>query len=116
MSQRELYEVRNYKTAESHIYANLGQALIACRAFSHRSDAWYLLRVSDGAMWHALVSDGQRWVEVQGFGRRLYTAAGDALRLERAAELLRRRPKRRPPAASRPLVFADMNTATCASS
>ena len=79
---QELYEVRDFKTAESKIYRDLAQAIAA--APDWRTTTTFVSRVSDGAMWHALIARDGRWVEVDGFGPRIYTAAGDGIRLARA--------------------------------
>ncbi len=78
LTQRELYEVRNYKTAESSIFGNFGQAHLVYGQRRKKCQGWALSRVSDGAMWQG-----------SGFGPRIYTQNGDLLRLQRAAALLR---------------------------
>ena len=79
---QELYEVRDYRTADSKIYRDLAQALAA--APDWRTTTTFISRVSDGAMWRALIARDGRWVEVDGFGPRIYTEAGDSIRLARA--------------------------------
>ena len=82
----ELYEVRNFRTAESRIFRSLDDAVAA--AGEWRTNDQSVSRVSDGAMWHALIPRDGRWVEVEGFGPRIYTETGDAIRLERAERRL----------------------------
>jgi hypothetical protein len=81
MEHKELYETRNFRTAESRIYTNPGQAIIACLTFSKKhtefAGCWYTSRVSDGAMYDPTTKS---------FSRRVYTPAGDSIRLERAAK------------------------------
>lgn len=92
----EFYEVRNYKTAESEIYSAFGDALerlkvLGGNALHHLPSAWYLSRVSDGAFWEPMVrGDGQWIVAIGQWGQRTFTTTGDLIRLQRAAERVRR--------------------------
>lgn len=91
MEHKELYETRNYRTAESRIYSNVGKAIIACLAFSSRrtpdAGCWSVSRVSDGAFWRGCgCVVGPNSPASSTFGRRVYTSSGDSIRLERAAK------------------------------
>ena len=77
----ELYSVSNYKTVETRIYRNLGQAVIAARSLRKRDGGvWAVSRVSDAAMYD---------LDAKTFGPRVYTATHDAMRLRDAAGLLK---------------------------
>jgi hypothetical protein len=93
----ELYELRNYYTAENLIYRELGPA---CDALQRRMIAdkakrdphfhcWCVSRVSDGAFWQGAGCTQSAPHPTATFGRRIYTVTGDALRLELAAKRIR---------------------------
>jgi hypothetical protein len=80
----ELYEVRNYRTAESVIFADLAPAIAALAVKEKQDGHWYLSRVSDGALWRDFVASPAPHMTL-GFGRRIYTTSGDQIRLQRAS-------------------------------